>query len=1335
MPVAEEMVRGSSRTDSISTLWSSADVPFCLDPRMARPGQAGNGMLSGCGRISRTDGFPRFSGGPGSSRPCSIDLERPSLSLAEERYYDYSLDAPGPSAPRMHDSPPSRDRRYFGDAAEASSSGNSTSTTSSSGSSNSRGRLHDSPPRMAASSSQSSSLHASIQSKRGGHLRPAGEERNVSVPSMPVSVSSGSGLMGEQSPLITSSSATRPGGAASSGVPGAIHTVEPEVRAHDGASESGGTSRHSGSKRAKRKPDLYAHAMQYFEPDYSMESDRSNPQRPISPVLVDPVERPEPVPSSAFSDASHDDSMPSCSDSHRSDRLSSEDSSVHPEPSDSVHPSYLFGATLAKDVSMAAAIDGRLYPSENTPTREMPPHFGSAVEDDDGKDLPSLPSLPSFSPHGSPSLSGPNSPRGFASRHASRPRTAEAKRDGSPNGFSPRRAVKGPPTPLKISRPLTSQAALSQALSLDSNGAQTVTRGSPPAPTILDSPELRRPSTTGSRLRSRALSTSKLRPTSPWKLFGGDMPALPSFPSALTSRPSTAQINGQETKPKGRFRSRTLGEADRAVSLQPAPRATERRTDVEAAPIMRARRPSKSETLASSAQSSARSILLQSATSASPSVPSTPKSPGRSRGKSSAGGGWASYLTSGLTLHIDQEGQRLTHVNMSYLSYDPFGSPEALVGKPEAKQATPRRPKSRQDRDGEASQVGTLEFGQGDEIHQHLWPIQSSSQRSPPILKHLTIGDDTKADLLTRQAALMVKTNGVHEVGGYEMKGQLAWKFVYRVEDHATAAGEKLLIPVSFSCSATLLDPARARKSRILTSLRKQVVPNLVSKSVTASPASSKHELPPVAGGYAPSPPSSYRSQASLRREYLANEKASTTSRPSYGETMASPSSVRHRFELSHVASHASFLGTPATSKAPLSANSISSTDSSVFSASQPITPLSSGHGRIESFSDRSRQHGSPVSSKFVRLPTTGEETMIVTGSRRHLSAAEQGRHDASPAGQLGLDGATLRIRQSSLALQEKASFSSGSGSSSGGHGGIQTMGPPRMIGGRKLIPISLPPELQKRSRIDPAQLQAHQAATIRSAATVPSSSSSPRQYFGDVASPAATPTASSAGAARSDERRVTTGQTRSHGATRSSSRPPTASEAIKLEYLAREEGRFVVGGVASTATERPLRPQRSHGTFVLTPHAGQQDDARSPAAAAMHAGTAMGRQRSRTTEGVQIEQGRPFTADAWGAAMYPPVETVRGALQHERPSPPSRHLALLQQQQQHSQQQQQRAREEVWEGAAASSSLFLTQSGSMAQRARATFGSRPRTAQNLLPDQAVHLPAAALVDVSSRRV
>ena len=54
----------------------------------------------------------------------------------------------------------------------------------------------------------------------------------------------------------------------------------------------------------------------------------------------------------------------------------------------------------------------------------------------------------------------------------------------------------------------------------------------------------------------------------------------------------------------------------------------------------------------------------------------TPKSPSKLKSSKT---GWASYLSEGLTLHIDQVGKRECAMPIPYLSYDPFCRPESLV--------------------------------------------------------------------------------------------------------------------------------------------------------------------------------------------------------------------------------------------------------------------------------------------------------------------------------------------------------------------------------------------------------------------------------------------------------------------------------------------------------------------------------------------------------------------------------------------------------------------------------------------------------------------------------
>lgn len=245
--------------------------------------------------------------------------------------------------------------------------------------------------------------------------------------------------------------------------------------------------------------------------------------------------------------------------------------------------------------------------------------------------------------------------------------------------------------------------------------------------------------------------------------------------------------------------------------------------------------------------------------------------------------GWSSHLAQGLTLHIEQ-GSKKVAMRMNYQYYDPFGRPESLCTSNNVEEHSSQRQNSngrirnsfstsagQSSRNGSISvsneesndetTMGVLEFtpdvpspgrerDQGS--HNHL-VFLSSESKDTVILKHLTIGEDTRADLITRQADLSLKKNGVHEVSGSERKGKVSWRFEFSIEDvkrqgsgpidnastpkmdskpfNETIDGIKLLRPIKFSCSTTLLDPSRARKSRVINMIRKQIGSHIESHS------------------------------------------------------------------------------------------------------------------------------------------------------------------------------------------------------------------------------------------------------------------------------------------------------------------------------------------------------------------------------------------------------------------------------------------------------------------------------------------------------------------------
>ncbi|KAK0562154.1 hypothetical protein OC861_005457 [Tilletia horrida] len=355
--------------------------------------------------------------------------------------------------------------------------------------------------------------------------------------------------------------------------------------------------------------------------------------------------------------------------------------------------------------------------------------------------------------------------------------------------------------------------------------------------------------------RFRTVSASRLLHAASVKLLrnepGPEVPTVP-LPKGFSKaqRPSTATTDGCNLRP----RARTVGDRDRPISLQPAPRIPEKLslTSDSYPPVVR----------------SPQGSLLPHSTM----TTSSTKTSSVFRPKSK--GGWASHLSGGLTLHIDQETQRTIQINLSYLAYDPFGQPEALIppGAESQRPGTPRR-SGKSAKVEEEDHTGILEFGPSPGSEDG-WVVQNASSTSnAPMLRHITIGPDTKADVLTRQARLSLSTDGTHEVFGSEKKGRLGWRFVYKVEPcldgfgRPVASGEKILRPLKFLCSATLLDPSRTQKSRLINLVRKQVNANLESTPVR-SPASFSSQTDLCASSI-PSPLASTRNSSTTPIQFF----------------------------------------------------------------------------------------------------------------------------------------------------------------------------------------------------------------------------------------------------------------------------------------------------------------------------------------------------------------------------------------------------------------------------------------------------------------------------------
>jgi hypothetical protein len=134
-----------------------------------------------------------------------------------------------------------------------------------------------------------------------------------------------------------------------------------------------------------------------------------------------------------------------------------------------------------------------------------------------------------------------------------------------------------------------------------------------------------------------------------------------------------------------------------------------------------------------------------------------------------------------------------------------------------------------------------------------------------PILRRLTINGDENHDFLSRQAYLGLKSKGVYIVHGTEVaspaavssgssisvdnalemahasgrtpeQSKLYWWFEYSIEDRKadqpgrSLDGERVLIPLTFTCSPQLIHPSQGKKIKLIHIVRKSVIPKLVAE-------------------------------------------------------------------------------------------------------------------------------------------------------------------------------------------------------------------------------------------------------------------------------------------------------------------------------------------------------------------------------------------------------------------------------------------------------------------------------------------------------------------------
>ncbi|KAG2368860.1 hypothetical protein BDR07DRAFT_1390284 [Suillus spraguei] len=179
-------------------------------------------------------------------------------------------------------------------------------------------------------------------------------------------------------------------------------------------------------------------------------------------------------------------------------------------------------------------------------------------------------------------------------------------------------------------------------------------------------------------------------------------------------------------------------------------------------------------------------------------------------------------------LWIDQEGFRAIRPMMRLMGYSPRSRSLLPYGER-----------------GVSSDVsgGVAEFMP---VKRESFAFHYATLDGPPMLRRVTVGGDESRDYLSRHAALNIKTNGVYTVLGSESMAlgnsqeqvKMQWKFDYLVDDRYTDGsrrvlpGEKIITPLTFSCSPFLLHPMQGKKVGFVHLMKKSVVPKLSAEKL-----------------------------------------------------------------------------------------------------------------------------------------------------------------------------------------------------------------------------------------------------------------------------------------------------------------------------------------------------------------------------------------------------------------------------------------------------------------------------------------------------------------------
>jgi hypothetical protein len=195
---------------------------------------------------------------------------------------------------------------------------------------------------------------------------------------------------------------------------------------------------------------------------------------------------------------------------------------------------------------------------------------------------------------------------------------------------------------------------------------------------------------------------------------------------------------------------------------------------------------------------------------------------------------WFKHNVKHLELFIDQEGFRAVQPSFRLVGFSSFSRSLDID-----------------------STTGVVDFMP---IRREAFFFHYSALDSSPVIRRLVVNGEESKDYISRKAALCLKLNGVYTIRGIETSAlavtdskaeisKLKWRFDYAVDDRRNDAGkilpgEKIVTPLTFSCSPWLLHPVQGKKVRLVQIVKKAFMGKLAAEKVEPPQQSARSVLP-----------------------------------------------------------------------------------------------------------------------------------------------------------------------------------------------------------------------------------------------------------------------------------------------------------------------------------------------------------------------------------------------------------------------------------------------------------------------------------------------------------